>query len=72
MSKTGCLGGTSPSGRLGRNVAHGSFSSRAQRLFLWKKQSSQVGGFGLRGIGAAILAPSRRLCERQFRKSLPL
>lgn len=36
MSKTGCFGGTSPSGRLGRNVAQGSPSSSAQRRFFWK------------------------------------
>ncbi len=36
MRSTGCLGGTSPSGRFGRNVAQGSFSSSAQRRFLWK------------------------------------
>ena len=36
ISKTGCLGGTNPSGRFGRKVAQGSFSSSAQRRFLWK------------------------------------
>ncbi len=34
MSSTGCFGGTSPSGRLGRNVAQGSSSSSAQSMFL--------------------------------------
>ena len=36
MSSTGWRGGTSPSGRLGLNVAQGSFSSNAQSMFLWK------------------------------------
>jgi hypothetical protein len=36
MSSTGCFGGTSPSGRLGRKVAQGSPSSSAQSMFFWK------------------------------------
>lgn len=54
ISRTGCLGGTRPSGRFWRKVAQGSSNSSAQSWFLRKKQSSQVGGLGLRGTDANL------------------
>ena len=62
IRRTGWRGGTRPSGRLGRKVAHASSSSNAQSPFLEKKQSSQAGALGLRGIGSGIKAtwPSSR------------